>query len=61
MADFCIIIVGKLNGHQVKLFKFKGGFVWHKPFAENEVSIMLFEPAATLNTGDTKSLYKGRS
>ena len=27
----------------------------HKPSAENEVSIMLFEPAATLNTGDTKS------
>ena len=29
--------------------------VEHKPSAENEVSIMLFEPAATLNTGDTKS------
>ncbi len=27
----------------------------HKPSAENEASIMLFEPAATLNTGDTKS------
>lgn len=27
----------------------------HKPSAENEVSIMLFEPATTLNTGDTKS------
>ncbi len=27
----------------------------HKPFAESEVSIMLFEPASTLNTGDTKS------
>ena len=27
----------------------------HKPSADNEVSIMLFEPAATLNTGDTKS------
>jgi mannose-6-phosphate isomerase-like protein (cupin superfamily) len=29
--------------------------VEHKPVAEMEVSIMLFEPAATLNTGDTKS------
>lgn len=45
----------------MKLFKFKGGFVWHKPSAENEVSIMLFEPAATLNTGDNKSLNKNRS
>ena len=26
----------------------------HKPFAESEVSIMLFEPASTLNTGDKK-------
>ena len=29
--------------------------VEHKPVAEKEVSIMLFEPATTLNTGDTKS------
>jgi mannose-6-phosphate isomerase-like protein (cupin superfamily) len=27
----------------------------HRPVAENEVSIMLFEPASTLNTGDTES------
>lgn len=27
----------------------------HKPVAHEEVSIMLFEPATTLNTGDTKS------
>jgi len=26
----------------------------HRPFAENEVSIMLFEPNTTLNTGNTK-------
>lgn len=26
----------------------------HKPIAENEVSIILFEPASTLNTGNTK-------
>ena len=26
--------------------------VEHRPFAENEVSVMLFEPASTLNTGN---------
>ncbi|HUS02822.1 MAG TPA: cupin domain-containing protein [Chitinophagaceae bacterium] len=29
--------------------------VEHKPVADNEVSIMLFEPATTLNTGDARS------
>jgi len=28
--------------------------VEHKPVADEEVSVMLFEPATTLNTGDTK-------
>jgi mannose-6-phosphate isomerase-like protein (cupin superfamily) len=28
--------------------------VEHRPVAEHEVSVMLFEPASTLNTGDTK-------
>jgi len=28
--------------------------VEHRPVAENEVEIILFEPASTLNTGDTK-------
>lgn len=27
----------------------------HRPFAESEVSVMLFEPASTLNTGDTEN------
>lgn len=27
----------------------------HKPIADEEVSVMLFEPATTLNTGDTQS------
>lgn len=27
----------------------------HKPYAPEEVSIMLFEPASTLNTGDVES------
>jgi mannose-6-phosphate isomerase-like protein (cupin superfamily) len=26
----------------------------HRPVAENEVSVMLFEPATTVNTGDTR-------
>ena len=26
----------------------------HKPVAENEVSVMLFEPSSTLNAGNTK-------
>ncbi len=29
--------------------------VEHRPVAEEEVSIMLFEPATTLNTGNTES------
>lgn len=29
--------------------------VEHRPVAEEEVSVMLFEPASTLNTGDTES------
>ncbi|MBN9501398.1 MAG: mannose-6-phosphate isomerase [Armatimonadetes bacterium 55-13] len=30
--------------------------VEHKPFAEDEVEVMLFEPASTLNTGDAASV-----
>lgn len=29
--------------------------VEHRPVAENEVSVMLFEPAGTLNTGNVKN------
>lgn len=29
--------------------------VMHKPFAEEEVEVLLFEPATTLNTGDTEN------
>jgi mannose-6-phosphate isomerase-like protein (cupin superfamily) len=29
--------------------------VEHRPVAENEVSVLLFEPSSTLNTGDAKS------
>jgi len=29
--------------------------VKHKPYAPEEVSVMLFEPATTLNTGNTKN------
>ena len=43
-------IVGELNGQQVKLVKFQGPFVWHhRPVPDGA----LFEPATTLNTGNT--------
>lgn len=29
--------------------------VYHKPIAKEEVKVMLFEPASTLNTGDAES------
>jgi hypothetical protein len=29
----------------------------HKPIAEDEVSIMLFEPATTINTGTIENKY----
>lgn len=29
--------------------------VEHKPIADNEVAVMLFEPATTLNTGDVEN------
>jgi hypothetical protein len=29
--------------------------VEHRPVAEEEVQVMLFEPATTLNTGDVRS------
>ena len=35
--------------------------VEHRPVAEKEVSIMLFEPAGTLNTGDTNGKYTRRN
>jgi mannose-6-phosphate isomerase-like protein (cupin superfamily) len=31
--------------------------VEHRPVAEEEVSVMLFEPATTLNTGDTEGEF----
>jgi mannose-6-phosphate isomerase-like protein (cupin superfamily) len=33
----------------------------HRPVAEEEVSVMLFEPAGTLNTGDTVGKYTHRN
>jgi mannose-6-phosphate isomerase-like protein (cupin superfamily) len=86
-------VVGRLNGQEVKLVKFKGEFVWHhhenadelflalrgrfkidfrdrsvelapgdflivprgvehRPVAEEEVEVLLFEPADTRNTGN---------
>ena len=34
--------------------------VEHRPIAEKEVSVMLFEPASTLNTGDSDGEYTRR-
>lgn len=31
--------------------------VEHRPIAEQEVEVMLFEPATTLNTGNTENEY----
>ncbi|MEQ1823141.1 MAG: cupin domain-containing protein [Fimbriimonadaceae bacterium] len=86
-------VAAELNGHHVKLAKFKGEFLWHKhdfedemflvhkgsfimqfrdhdvvlrqgdflvvphgvehcPIATEEVEVILFEPASTVNTGD---------
>ena len=33
----------------------------HRPVAEEEVSVMLFEPAGTLNTGNTDGKYTRRN
>jgi mannose-6-phosphate isomerase-like protein (cupin superfamily) len=89
-------VVGELNGHQVKLVKLAGPFVWHhhehedelflvvrgrfrmelrdraielapgellvvprgvehRPVADEEAEVLLFEPAATLNTGNVRN------
>ena len=53
-------VVGELNGQEVKLSKFKrpGDFiivprgVEHRPVADEEVEVLLFEPANTRNTGN---------
>lgn len=90
------VVVGELNGQQVKLAKLKGEFLWHHheqedelflvlqgtllmrlrdrdvhiqageffivprgvehlPIAEQEVHLLLFEPASTLNTGNIRN------
>ena len=54
-------IVGELNGQHVKLAKLKGEFlvvprgVEHRPVADEEVHVLLFEPASTLNTGNVSN------
>jgi mannose-6-phosphate isomerase-like protein (cupin superfamily) len=87
------VVIGELNGQQVKAVKFKGAFEWHRhrgedemflvhrgrfrmefrdravelrageflivprgtehrPVADEEVEVVLFEPAGTVRTGD---------
>ena len=63
-------VVAGLNGQQVKLAKLRGEFVWHahdheclvvprgvehRPVAEAECHVLLFEPAGTINTGNVVS------
>ena len=43
----------EMNEHEFLIVP-KG--VEHRPVAKNEVSVMLFEPVSTLNTGNTKSI-----
>ena len=51
-------IGAELNGQHVKFDKLKGEFivvprgVEHKPVADEECWLLLFEPATTLNTGN---------
>ncbi|MBV4360514.1 cupin domain-containing protein [Pinibacter aurantiacus] len=33
----------------------------HRPYAENEVAVLLFEPATTLNTGDKENEWTKRN
>lgn len=53
--------MGELNGQHVKAVKLKDEFfivprkVEHKPVADDEVHILLFEPASALNTGDVQN------
>jgi len=92
-AHWSPVVIGELNGQQVKAVKFKGVFHWHqhrdedemflvhrgrfrmeyrdgvlelsagefcivprgtehRPVADEEVEVILFEPASTVRTGD---------
>jgi hypothetical protein len=41
----------------VEVFQQPPRGVEHRPVAREEVSVMLFEPESTLNTGDTESTF----
>ncbi|WP_394793441.1 hypothetical protein [Armatimonas sp.] len=55
-------VIAELNGQEVKLVKFCGVFPWHhhenedehRTLAESEAEVLLFEPAATRNTGNVQ-------
>lgn len=92
------VVIGELNGQQVKAVKFKGAFHWHhhaaedemflvhrgafrmeyrdrtdvltagqfvivprgvehRPVADEEVEVILFEPASTVRTGDAQRAH----
>jgi hypothetical protein len=54
-------LAGECNGQAVKLAKVEGEFiivprgVEHRPVAEKEAEIMLFEPSGTRNTGNVET------
>lgn len=61
--ELFLVLEGKftMEFRDKKVELIKGDFlivpkgVEHRPVAEHEVSVMLFEPASTLNTGDAES------
>ena len=63
--ELFLVIEGsfRMEFHERNVELSKGEFlivprgVEHRPVAENEVSVLLFEPAGTLNTGDQKNAF----
>ncbi|MBX6425819.1 MAG: hypothetical protein IRZ09_07865 [Variibacter sp.] len=45
-------VVAALNGQEIKLVKVQGTFLEHRTAADAEAEILIFEPAATRNTGN---------
>ena len=54
-------LAAELNGQHIRLAKLKGEFfvvprgVEHLPVADEEVWVLMFEPVATLNTGNVRN------
>jgi mannose-6-phosphate isomerase-like protein (cupin superfamily) len=52
-------IVGELNGHEVKLAKLLGEFVWHKHFDEDELFMVIKGALTILLRAETILLNEG--